>query len=185
MSTKDIVLIALFAAIIVALGLMPPVTLGIIPVPITLQTLGVMLAGAVLGPVRGALACVLVVLLTVIGLPVLAGGRGGLGVIPGPTGGFLLGWIPGAFLVGWMVKRFASARAGALRQGLVYFAACVLGGLLVIYAVGIPWLAAVTGMGLSRAAAGSAAFIPGDLLKAVIAALVARSVRRAYPMALR
>jgi biotin transport system substrate-specific component len=127
----------------------------------------------------------LVLLLTVIGLPVLSGGRGGLGVIPGPTGGFLLGWIPGAFLIGWMVKRFVSARAGALQQGLVYFSACVAGGLLVVYALGIPWLAAVTGMGLSRAAIGSAAFIPGDLLKAVIAALVARSVRRAYPLALR
>lgn len=185
MSTKDVVLISLFAAIIVALGLIPPVTLGFIPVPITLQTLGVMLAGAILGPVRGALACVLVVLLTVIGLPVLAGGRGGLGVIPGPTGGFLLGWIPGAFLIGWAVKSFATAKAGAFRQTLVYLAACLVGGLLVIYAIGIPWLAAVTGMGFARAAAGSAAFIPGDLLKAVIAALVARNVRRAYPLPLR
>lgn len=185
MSTNDTVLVSLFAAIIVALGLMPPVTLGFIPVPITLQTLGVMLAGAILGPVRGALACLLVVLLTVIGLPVLSGGRGGLGVVPGPTGGFLLGWVPGAFVTGWLVRRLTVGTPGVLWRLPAYLAACVLGGIVTVYALGIPWLATVTGMGLSRAAIGSATFLPGDLLKAIVAALVARSVQRAYPIALR
>lgn len=185
MSTRDTVLVALFAAIVVALGVMPPVTLGIIPVPITLQTLGVMLAGAVLGPVRGGLVCLLIILLVVIGLPVLAGGRGGLGIIPGPTGGFLVGWVPGAFVTGWLVRRFVRKGAGPLRQIATYFAACVLGGIVVVYALGIPWLGAVTGIGLYRATVGSLAFVPGDLVKAVLVALIARGVQRAYPIELR
>ena len=78
MTTRDIVLVALFAAIIVVLGMLPPITLGFIPVPITAQSLGVMLAGCILGAKRGAGACLLVVLLVAIGLPVLSGGRGGL-----------------------------------------------------------------------------------------------------------
>jgi len=88
MQTRDLVLISLFAAIIVALGFVPPITLGFIPVPITAQSLGVMLAGVILGAKRGALAAVLVILLVAIGLPVLSGGRGGLAVFAGPTVGF-------------------------------------------------------------------------------------------------
>lgn len=182
MNTRDIVLVALFAAIVVVLGLMPPITLGVIPVPITLQTLGVMLAGVVLGGKRGALACVLVVLLVTIGLPVLSGGRGGLGVIAGPSGGFLLGWIPGAFLTGYLAERFVRAGAGVARQVAVFFLSSVAGGIAVVYAVGIPWLATVGGLGFAKAAIGSLAFVPGDLAKAVVAALVARGVERSYPV---
>lgn len=185
MSTRDLVLVALFAAIIVAMGLMPPITLGFLPVPITLQTLGVMLAGVMLGPVRGGLAAALVVLLVIIGLPVLAGGRGGFGVVLGPTGGFLIGWIPGAILTGWITLRFTRAGAWDGRDLAVAFAACIAGGIGAIYALGIPWLAFVTEMGLARAAIGSAAFLPGDTLKAIVAVLVARGVQRAYPMTLR
>ncbi|GAU71189.1 BioY family protein [Streptomyces sp. NBRC 110611] len=182
MSTQDLVLIALFCAIIVALGLVPPVTIAIVPVPITLQTLGVMLAGAVLGPVRGACACALVVLLTVLGLPVLAGGRGGLGVIPGPTGGYLLGWIPGAFVTGLLVQRVAIRLTGRVPQLAAHFAACVAGGLLTVYAIGIPWTALTTGLGMGKAAAGALYFAVGDLLKAAAAAAVAHNVRRSYPI---
>ncbi|MEU5210093.1 biotin transporter BioY [Streptomyces sp. NPDC020742] len=182
MGTQDIVLIALFCAIIVALGLVPPVNIAIVPVPITLQTLGVMLAGAVLGPVRGACACALVVLLTVLGLPVLAGGRGGLGVIPGPTGGYLLGWIPGALVTGLLVKAFAVRVTGRAPQFAAYLAACLAGGLLVVYALGIPWTALTTGLGLGKAAVGALYFAVGDTLKAVAAAAVAHNVRRSYPI---
>ncbi|MFF7408089.1 biotin transporter BioY [Streptomyces lydicus] len=182
MSTQDIVLIALFCAIIVALGLIPPVNIAIVPVPITLQTLGVMLAGAVLGPVRGACACALVVLLTVLGLPVLAGGRGGLGVIPGPTGGYLLGWIPGAYVTGLLVKTFALRVSRRGPQLAAYFAACVAGGLVVVYAIGIPWTAVSTGLGMGKAAIGALYFAVGDTLKAAAAAAVAHNVRRSYPI---
>lgn len=86
MSTRDIVYIALFAAITAALGLFPAFSLPVIAVPITAQTLGPMLAGAIAGAKRGALALVLFVVLVAIGLPLLAGGRGGLGIFFGPSG---------------------------------------------------------------------------------------------------
>ena len=91
MKSNNTVLVALFAALIVVMSLIPPVPLPGIPVPITLQTLGAMLAGAMLGPGRGALACLLYLVLAAIGLPVLPGGRGGMGAFFGPTGGFLVG----------------------------------------------------------------------------------------------
>jgi biotin transport system substrate-specific component len=81
MSTRDIVYIALFAAIVGALGMFPPITLPLIGVPITAQSLGVMLAGSVLGARRGGLAIVLFLVLVAIGVPLLAGGRGGFGVL--------------------------------------------------------------------------------------------------------
>ncbi|MEU4804099.1 biotin transporter BioY [Actinosynnema sp. NPDC023587] len=180
--TRDVVMIALFAAIIVTLGLVPPVTLGVVPVPITLQTLGVMLAGAVLGPVRGALACALVALLTAVGLPVLAGGRGGIGVFLGPTGGYLVGWIPGALVVGLLVKFWVLRLRGRWAQTAGYTAACVAGGIVVVYLFGVPWLSVSSGLALGEALVGGLVFVPGDLVKAVLAGLVAYGVRRAYPV---
>lgn len=176
LSTKDIVLSALFAAIVAALGLLPPIPLGFLPVPITAQTLGVMLAGALLGPKRAAVALGVFVLLVAAGLPLLAGGRGGIGIFLGPTGGFVLAFPLAAAAVGYLTERFDGAG-----RPLVLFAACVLGGIGVVYAVGIPWLALVGGMDLMKAAAGSMAFVPGDLIKAGVAAFVAAGVRRAHP----
>jgi len=185
MTTKDVVLIALFAALIVILSLMPPIPLGIVPVPITLQTLGVMLAGAMLGPWRGLLACLLYMLLWMIGLPVLPAGRGGLGVLAGPTGGFLVGMVLGAFVVGWIARRLTRPGLTITRQTASYFVACLVGGVLVVYAVGIPWLNAVTGLGWQKAFFGSMVFVPGDAIKALVAAYVATQVRRAWPMPLK
>ena len=94
MKTKDIVLISLFTALIVALSLIPPIPVPVVPVPLTLQTLGVMLTGLMLGPKRGAMVVLLYVLLGLLGVPVLPGGRAGLAVLVGPTAGFLLGMMP-------------------------------------------------------------------------------------------
>ena len=102
MKTKDIVLIALFTALIVAMGLVPPIPMPLVPVPLTLQTFGVMLAGLILGPVRAGLVLLLYVTIALLGLPVLPGGRSGLAVLAGPTAGFLLGMIPGAVVTGWL-----------------------------------------------------------------------------------
>ncbi|NKN39453.1 biotin transporter BioY [Agrobacterium sp. a22-2] len=182
MTTRDLVLISLFAAIIVALGLVPPITLGFIPVPITAQSLGVMLAGVILGAKRGALAAVLVILLVAIGLPVLSGGRGGLAVFAGPTVGFLIGWVPAAFATGLVAERFAGLSRQALPQTLGFIAAAMIGGVFVLYLFGIGYLAFGAGLGLSKAFYGSLAFIPGDLLKAVIAGLAGRAVMVGYPL---
>lgn len=182
MQTRDLVLISLFAAIIVALGFVPPITLGFIPVPITAQSLGVMLAGVILGARRGALAAVLVILLVAIGLPVLSGGRGGLAVFAGPTVGFLIGWVPAAFVTGLIAERFARPGLSAIGQTLGFFAAAALGGVVVLYVFGIGYLAFGAGLGLQKAFLGSMAFIPGDLLKAAIAGLAGRAVMVGYPL---
>ena len=97
MTTRDIVLSALFTAIIIVLGFIPPVPIPLLPVPITAQSMGVMLAGCIIGAKRGAAAYALLVLLVAVGLPVLSGGRGGLNVLMGPTGGYIFGWIIGTF----------------------------------------------------------------------------------------
>lgn len=168
MNTKDIVLVALFTAMVVVLGLVPPMPVPWVPVPITLQTFGVMLVGLILGPKRGGLVVFLYVLIALVGLPVLPGGRAGLAVLAGPTGGFLLGMIPGAVVVGM------AAGASTLRC----FLAAILGGVMVVYAFGIPWLVAVTGMTLTKAALAVVVFLPGDAIKAVIASIVGQRIRR-------
>ena len=179
-TTQNTVLVAVFAALIAALGLVPPITVGIIPVPITLQTLGVMLAGALLGPVRGMLSVVVLHALVLAGLPLLAGGRGGLGVFLGPTGGYLVGWIPAALVIGALVQYWAIRRTGRAARFAAVLLSVVVGGIAVIYAFGIPWTAVVTGLPLSTSALGALVFIPGDLLKAVVATLAAINVHRSY-----
>jgi biotin transport system substrate-specific component len=182
MTTRDLVLSALFAAIIVALGLLPPINIGIIAVPITAQSLGVMLAGVVLGAKRGLVAILIVLVLVAIGLPVLSGGRGGLAAFVGPTAGFLVGWAPAAFVTGYLSERWVNAEQGSFLQAIGFFAASVLGGIVVLYALGIAWLAIGGGVGLTTAFTGSLAFAPGDLIKAVVAALVGRAVMAGYPL---
>lgn len=186
LNTKDLVLVSLFTAMIIVLGLIPPVPVPWVPVPVTLQTFGVMLAGLILGPWRGGLVVLTYVLIAMIGIPVLPGGRAGLAVLAGPTGGFLLGMIPGAVVTGLLSGRLKTGVAVNVQQGWSAAApqvfrcwlASVVGGMLVVYAVGIPWLGIVTGMGLTKAAWAIAVFIPGDLLKALIAGIVAQRVRR-------
>ena len=170
----DLARIAVFAALIVVLGTVTvPVPGG---VPITGQTLGVMLAGLVLGARRAPLAVLVVLALAAAGLPVLAGGRGGLGVFLGPTAGYLLGWIAGSIVIGLIAHhgRFTWWRAGL---------GAVLGGILVIYLFGIPVQSLVTGVPFGPTVLSSLVFLPGDLVKAVLAVVLAVALRRAYPRA--
>lgn len=182
MTTRDLVLSALFAAIIVALGLLPPIPIGIIAVPITAQSLGVMLAGVVLGAKRGAIAVLIVVVLVSIGLPVLSGGRGGLSVFAGPTAGFFIGWTFAAYITGYLSERLVKADQTGIAQGIGFFIASVIGGVVVLYAFGIGWLAIAANIDFGKAFFGSMAFVPGDLAKAVVAALVGRAVMAGYPL---
>jgi biotin transport system substrate-specific component len=179
-ATRDLVLSSVFAALIAGLGLAPPITL-VFPVPITLQSLGVMMAGLIIGPWRAAAACALVIALVAAGMPLLAGGRGGLGVFVGPTAGFLLAWPVGAIVAGLIARGTRTARRGPIRW-LALFVAAIAGGVLIVYAGGIAWLATVGGLGFVPAAIGSLAFVPGDLVKAALAATAARAVERAYPV---
>lgn len=171
---RDLARIAIFAALIVVLGMViVPLPGG---VPITAQTLGVMLAGTVLGGRRGALAVLLVLVLAAIGLPVLAGGRGGLGVFAGPSAGYLIGWVVGVIVIGLIM------RAGRLTWWRTALAA-VVGGILVVYLFGIPVQALVLGVDLGPAALGAAVFLPGDILKAAAVTVLTLTLSRAYPRA--
>ena len=172
---KNIAYIALFAALIAVLGLIPKITLAF-GVPITAQSLGVMLCGTVLGARRGALAVGLFLLLVALGLPLLAGGRGGLGVFASPTVGFLVGFPVAAFVTGWITERWRSAPVG-IAAGV----AAVIGGIVVLYAFGIVGMSVVMGKTLAEAAALVTAFIPGDLLKAGIAGMLTASLAKARP----
>ena len=176
MKTKDLAYIALFAAITAVLGLVPAVQVG--PVPITAQTLGVMLAGSILGARRGFLSQLLFLVLVAIGLPVLPGGGGGLAVVAGATAGYLISWPIAAFVIGLLTERFWA------RYNLAWgVLANVVGGIVVVYAIGVPVLKAVAGLPWSDAIwFGAAVFIPGDLIKAVVAAVIAVQVRRSYPV---
>jgi biotin transport system substrate-specific component len=174
----DLARVAVFAALIVVLGVS-----GAVPmpsgVPITLQTLGVMLAGIVLGPRRGAAAVLVVLALAAVGLPVLSNGRGGLGVFVGASAGYLIGWVPGVVVTGLIARR-VGARLLWWRAAL----GAVVGGVLTVYAVGVPVMAAVTGMGLLAAATANLVFLPGDLIKVVVATALAMALQKAYPRAL-
>lgn len=176
-SATSLALIAAFAALIAVLGLP-----GAIPafggsVPITLQTLGIMLAGSILGAGRGAAAVAVFLVLVAVGLPLLAGGRGGLAVFAGPSAGYLIGWVVGAAVIGLLVQLRLPAYPvwwGALAN--------IVGGVLVVYAIGIPVQAFVTGTSaLVATAVAAAVFLPGDLIKVVLATAVAAGVHRAYP----
>jgi len=181
MSTRDLVLAALFAAIIVALGLVPPIMLGFIPVPVTAQLLGVMLAGVILGAKRGGFAVLLVLLLVAIGLPVLSGGRGGPATFALPTAGYLVGWFFAAFVTGYLSERFVDRSQSGIVQIAGFFLAA-LAGVVVDHALGVIYLAWGTGTGLMTAFIGDLAFIPGDVLKALIAAFAGRAVMVGYPL---
>jgi len=175
-TATDLAQVAVFAALIAALGLPGALYLGGNAVPITFQTLGVMLAGAILGARKGVLAVVLLLVLVAAGLPLLSGGRGGLSVFVGPSVGYLIGWILGAAVIGW-----ATARLLPRYRVLPALLWTALGGIVAIYLVGVPVFAAITGTPIGVAIVGSAVFLPGDLAKVVVTVLVAKGVHRAWP----
>ncbi|MEP3045162.1 MAG: biotin transporter BioY [Roseibium sp.] len=180
MADRSLVHIAFYAALIAALGLIPPIAIPLLGgVPITAQTLGVMLAGVMLGPVRGGLAVLLFLFLVVLGAPFLAGGRGGLGVFASPSVGFLIGWPIGAFVAGLVMR--ATTDMNVLVASAI---SAAVGGILIVYAFGVPGVAFMAGLSLPKAALGSAVYIPGDLVKVVITAVVTQTVARGLPGAI-
>ncbi|OUM99288.1 MAG: hypothetical protein BAA02_09170 [Paenibacillaceae bacterium ZCTH02-B3] len=173
MRMKDMLFAAMMAAITAVMGLFPGIPLpgG---VPIVLQNMGIMLAGSLLGKRGGGLSILLFVLLVAAGLPLLSGGRGGLGVLAGPSGGYILSWPLMAFLIGWLAER------GTLSFRRLFLAN--LAGGLFNYVCGTAWLAVVANLTFTKALmAGVLPFIPGDLIKMAIAAFLALGIHRAAP----
>jgi biotin transport system substrate-specific component len=164
---RMIVYASLLAALIAA-GAYLIIPIG--PVPIVLQNLFVFLAGLLLGP-RWGLASVGVYLLAgALGLPVFAGGVGGIGRFVGPTGGYLVGFIPAVYVIGWIAEK--------LETRVVFDVTAMILGSMVIYFFGIVWLKALTGMTLGKTLiVGMVPFIPGDILKIAAAVPIAKALR--------
>ncbi len=175
-TARDLAQIAIFAALIAALGVPGTIaTAG--PVPITLQTLGVMMSGAILGARKGFLAVLTFEVLAFAGLPLLSGGRGGVfWFTTYPGAGFIWSWLPAAALIGlltgWILPRYP------LWLGILVTAA---GGMVVVYAIGIPVMAINGHFSLAKATALNSWYLVGDSAKVIITALVAKQVHRAYP----
>ncbi|MFO7646308.1 MAG: biotin transporter BioY [Desulfosarcina sp.] len=164
---KRMVYAALMAALTAA-GALIAIPIG--PVPMVLQNLFIMLAGLLLGGRWGLISVAVYLLAGAVGLPVFAGGSGGVGKLIGPTGGYLLGFAAAAYLIGVISEKG--------RGRVVMDVLAMLAGTAVIYAVGVSWLKLVTGVSFSTAlAVGMVPFLPGDALKMAAAIAIARSLR--------
>ena len=157
----DAVLVVLFSAFV---ALTAQVEIPLWPVPLTLQTLGVLFTGAVLGSRRGALALLLYLTEGTLGLPVFAGGASGVGYMLGPTGGYLVGFVVAAGVVGWLAQR-------GWDRWLVWAAVAMVIGNVIIYVCGVAWLAVFLGDLWGALVKGMLLFVVGDLIKIAVAAL--------------
>ncbi len=159
----DVVLVAAGAALT---AIAAQVAIPLWPVPITGQTLAVLLVGSSLGALRGSLSMVLYAVLGIAGLPVFSGAGAGMNIILGPTGGYIIGFVFAAAFTGWIAQRSWDRKI--LRSFLGF-----LGGTVVTFAVGLPWLAFALGLDLEQTlAAGLYPFIVGGIIKTAIAASV-------------
>jgi len=177
-SAESIALVALFSALLAVMGLIPKIDLPL-GAHISIQTLGVMLAGCLLGPWRGLQVIGVFLIAVAIGLPLLAGGRGGIGVFLSPTAGYLLGWLAGAFSTGLLMRWMPKSTPG--RAASSAFFASAIGCIGVLYIFGIAGLMGIAKLTLSQALWTNLIFIPGDLLKCALTALVIHRVARAMP----
>jgi len=176
--SHSLVLVSLFASLMAVLGLIPKIDLAF-GVPITLQTLGVMLAGCLLGPRLAFQALILFLAAVAIGLPLLSGGRGGIGVFFTPSAGYLLAWPVGALLTGWVMRLLPNNSAS--RIAVSAFTASLAGGLIVVHICGVIGLVNIAGMSAAQALVATSTFIPGDIVKCVLCALVCHTVARGLP----
>ena len=157
----DITLVVLGAAFV---GALAQLYVPLWPVPVTGQTLAVLLVGATLGSLRGALSMVVYAVAGGVGVPWFSEAAHGWSVIAGPTGGYIVGFVLSAFLVGWLSERQWDRK-------VLKAIATFLGGSVVVFAVGLPWLAFVLNLTVQQTLeAGFYPFIVGGVVKAVIAA---------------
>lgn len=166
-SLQSLVLAALFAAL-TAVGAFIAIPIG--PVPIVLQNFFVMLMGLMLGPKWGLAGMGAYLLAGLLGLPVFAGGTAGIARFLGPTGGYLVGYLPSVALIGGL------SRLGGQRR--VVDALALIAGTLVLYLCGVSWLKLATGMAWSKTlAVGMLPFLPGDIAKIIAAVLMIQPLR--------
>lgn len=177
MKTKDITQVALLTAVMVALAGIPALPIVLIPVPLVLQNFAVMLAGPLLGAKKGTFAVVILLLLASLGLPVLTGIRGGLAVVLGPTGGYLLAWLftPTAMLG---MHHFLQYRCHFGDNSYWnWWISLVVVSIVMTYPIAIIWLMWQTRITFMGALTANVLFIPGDLIKTIVATLLLRPLK--------
>ncbi|WP_284007233.1 biotin transporter BioY [Haloarcula pelagica] len=171
-TVRHISLAAVLAALTAAFAYVSIPIPGL-PAPVSFQVFGVYFAGLLLGPRWGGFSIALYLLVGIAGAPVFSNGGAGLGYVLGPTGGYLIGFLVAAVLIGAIVHRTLGGiadRGSGLRPlsevSVAVQAGALVAGLVVIYAVGVPWLATMAGLPLVEAATvGAAVFLPGDAIK--------------------
>lgn len=172
---RGIVFSALFAALFIVLSL---VNVGIGPVPFTLETFAIMLAGGLLGARYGFASIFVVILLTALGLPLLHG-NGGFSLIVGPTGGFIWMFPVSALLIGWFAQRI---RGTGWQAYLLMFVVMELFGSLLMYVSGVPWFMHVMNYSLNKSLPMAMyPFLLPDAIKALVAAGMTISLRKYVP----
>lgn len=179
----NVALIAVFAALIAAFALMPPLFMvGL--VPFAVQIIVVLLAPLAIGPWQGFLANLLYVVVGIAGLPVFAGQRAGIAVVLGPTGGYLVGYMVSAIAVGYVASLVLRRRSAGVAT-IVGLTVASWVGVLVIHACGVVGLMLAgnkgQGMAFPNALAVTTPFVPLDLVKGLIAALIAAAIFKAFP----
>jgi len=178
-NATDLGLIAVFAAVVAGSALVPGIAANVFGIPITFQTLAVMLTGLMLGPARGFAAVGLYTLLGLAGLPIFSQGRSGLGILAGPSAGYIIAFPIAAALVGWLatvvIRRTTRARA------LWFFLAATVTSVLVVHSLGIAGIVINTKTGLGQAFMADLVFYPGDVIKNILAAGIAVALHRAFP----
>jgi biotin transport system substrate-specific component len=177
---QSVALVAVFTALLVAAAVVPGVPLGGFGVPITLQTLAVVLTGLVLGPGRAALAVLLYLLLGLVGLPVFSRGQSGLQVLSGPTAGYLVSFVAAALVVGLAARVVVRRTRRALWVPLLV-GASFLTSIAVVHVLGVVGLMVNLRLPLAAAVGADLPFLPGDLVKDVVAVVAAVAVHRAFP----
>ncbi|MBK0422104.1 biotin transporter BioY [Leucobacter sp. CSA2] len=176
-TATDLALIATFAALLAVCAILPAISVG--PVPITLQTLAVMLTGAVLGARRGFLSVALYLALGAIGLPIFTGGAAGLAPFAGPSVGYLVAFPFAAAATGFIVERLPRRRI-ATSIPLVFLAG-LAASFIFIHPLGILGMSWRLDLTLQQAFLADLVFWPGDVIKNLLMAIIATAVHRAFP----
>jgi len=165
---RDLILIALFSALLCVIS---PYAIPIAAVPITLATFAVYLAGATLGAARGVIAVTVYLIIGAVGVPVFSNFGAGIGKFVGPTGGYLIGYIPLAFCAGFFAQpRFSKLKGARFPIGMII-------GTVVLYLIGSGWYSIWAKVPFWTALIGNYLYLPGDAIKITAASILAPVLR--------